>query len=37
VVATAIGKLRASGITDEEIRRLFEAALAGLHQGGHGG
>ena len=38
VVATAIEKLRARGITDEEIRRLFEAELAGLRQtGGHRG
>jgi GntR family transcriptional regulator len=34
VVAAAIQKLRARGITDEEIRRLFEAELAGLHQTG---
>jgi GntR family transcriptional regulator len=38
VVATAIEKLRARGLTDEEIRRLFEAELAGLRTtGGHGG
>ena len=30
VVADAIAKLRARGVTDEEIRRLFEAELAGL-------
>ena len=36
VVAAAIEKLRARGVTDEEIRRLFEAELAGLNQGGHG-
>jgi GntR family transcriptional regulator len=30
VIATAIQKLRASALTDEEIRRLFEAELAGL-------
>ena len=30
VVADAIEKLRARGVTDEEIRRLFEAELAGL-------
>jgi len=30
VVAEAIDKLRARGVTDEEIRRLFEAELAGL-------
>ena len=37
VVAAAIEKLRARGVTDEEIRRLFEAELAGLTKGGHGG
>ena len=38
IVASAIDRLRASGITDEEIRRLFEAELAGLTKtGGHGG
>ena len=38
VVASAVERLRASGITDEEIRRLFEAELAGLTRtGGHGG
>jgi GntR family transcriptional regulator len=37
LVATAVDKLRERGVTDEEIRRLFEAALAGLHKtGGHG-
>jgi len=30
VVAAAVEKLRARGVTDEEIRRLFEAELAGL-------
>jgi GntR family transcriptional regulator len=30
VVASAVEKLRARGLTDEEIRRLFEAELAGL-------
>src|SRR5262245_43609025 len=30
VVAAAVDKLRARGVTDEEIRRLFEAELAGL-------
>ena len=35
VVADAIGKLRRRGITDEEIRRLFEAELRG--KGEHGG
>ena len=38
LVADAIDKLRARGITDEEIRRLFEAELAGLTRtGGHRG
>jgi GntR family transcriptional regulator len=39
VVTGAIERLRARGITDEEIRRLFEAELAGLTKktGGHGG
>jgi GntR family transcriptional regulator len=30
LVAGAIERLRARGVTDEEIRRLFEAELAGL-------
>jgi GntR family transcriptional regulator len=30
VVSTAVAKLRERGVTDEEIRRLFEAQLAGL-------
>ena len=29
LVAGAIGRLRDRGVTDDEIRRLFEAALAG--------
>ena len=41
IVAAAVDKLRARGVTDEEIRRLFEAQLAGLTArnagGGHGG
>src|SRR5947208_3411158 len=41
IVAAAVAKLRARGVTDEEIRRLFEAQLAGLTtrsaSGGHGG
>jgi GntR family transcriptional regulator len=41
VVAAAMEKLRARGLSDEEIRRLFEAELAGLARlpkaGGHGG
>jgi GntR family transcriptional regulator len=36
IVADAIEKLHARGVTDEEIRRLFEAELAGLTKtGGH--
>ena len=34
VVATTVEKLRANGITDEEIRRLFEAELAGIQSKG---
>ena len=30
IVATAVEKLHAKGVSDEEIRRLFEAELAGL-------
>jgi GntR family transcriptional regulator len=41
IVATAIAKLRGRGVTDEEIRRLFEAALSGVaglgRSGGHRG
>ena len=37
VVAAAIDKLRDRGITDEEIRRMFEAHLAGLTMGGQRG
>jgi GntR family transcriptional regulator len=38
IVAGTVAKLRALGVTDEEIRRLFEAELAGLPRtGGHGG
>jgi GntR family transcriptional regulator len=37
IVAAAIEKLRDRGLTDEEIRRLFEAELAGLtNTGGRG-
>ena len=36
-VATAVERLRARGVTYEEIRRMFEAELAGLRKtGGHG-
>lgn len=34
IVATAIERLHAGGVTDEEIRRLFEAELAGLSRKG---
>jgi GntR family transcriptional regulator len=38
IVAAAVERLRARGLTDEEIRRLFEADLAGLHRtGAHSG
>ena len=36
IVATAVERLRALGVTEEEIRRLFEAELAGIRTGGHG-
>ena len=36
-VAAAVERLRARGVTDQEIRRMFEAELAGLRKtGGHG-
>jgi len=36
IVAAAVERLHARGVTDEEIRRLFEAELAGLTKpGGH--
>ena len=34
IVASAIERLRDRGLTDEEIRRLVEAALAGVSQAG---
>ncbi len=38
IVAAAIERLRARGVSDEEIRRLFEAELAGLSRtGAHSG
>jgi GntR family transcriptional regulator len=38
IVSAAVVSLRARGVTDEEIRRLFEAELSGLGPtGGHGG
>jgi GntR family transcriptional regulator len=37
IVAAAIERLRGRGLANEEIRRLFEAELAGLSSGGHRG
>ncbi len=38
IVAAAVERLHGRGLTDEEIRRLFEAELAGLARtGGHRG
>jgi GntR family transcriptional regulator len=38
IVVAAVEKLHARGVTDDEIRRLFEAELARLTRtGGHGG
>ena len=34
IVATAIEKMRARGVTDDEIRRLFEAELSGMYAEG---
>jgi len=34
IVAAAIDRLRGRGVSDEEIRRLFEAELAGLSRTG---
>jgi GntR family transcriptional regulator len=34
IVAAAVERLRDRGLTDEEIRRLFEAELAGLRKAG---
>ena len=34
VVATAVDKLRARGVADEDIRRLFEAELAAVSRSG---
>ena len=33
-VAIAIDKMRTRGVTDEEIRRLFEAELSGINRSG---
>ena len=35
-VATTVDKLRGRGVTDDEIRRLFEAELAGMHKASEG-
>src|SRR5215211_1450885 len=38
IVAVAVEKLHARGVTDDEIRRLFEAELSGMPKaGGHRG
>jgi GntR family transcriptional regulator len=37
IVATAVERLRARGVSDEEIRRLFEAELAGLAKAARSG
>jgi len=37
LVAALVEKLRARGVTEDEIRRLVEAELAGRRTGGHGG
>jgi GntR family transcriptional regulator len=34
IVASSVERLRARGITDDEIRRLFDAELAGLNRTG---
>jgi len=34
ILGAAVERLRARGVTDEEIRRLFEAELAGLRKTG---
>ena len=34
LVASAVERLRARGLSDEEIRRLFEAELAGVRKSG---
>jgi DNA-binding transcriptional regulator YhcF (GntR family) len=34
IVGSAVARLQARGLTDEEIRRLFEAELAGIGQTG---
>jgi GntR family transcriptional regulator len=37
VVAATVKRLRTHGLSDEEIRRLFEAELAGMRTGGRRG
>jgi GntR family transcriptional regulator len=37
LVAAAVDRLRSRGLSDEEIRRLFEAELAGLRTAGKAG
>src|SRR5216117_3176339 len=38
IVAEAVGQLRRRGVTEDEIRRLFQAELAGMARaGGHRG
>ena len=37
LVEAAVAKLRARGVTDDEIRRLVDAELAGRRTGGQGG
>ena len=34
IVSTAVERLRARGVSDEEARRLFEAELAGINKAG---
>ena len=37
IVSAAVGKLRARGVSDDEIRRLFEAELTGLARAARSG
>jgi len=37
IIAAAIEKLRARGVTDDEIRRLVDAELSGRRTGAHSG
>ena len=34
LVGATVARLRARGVTDDEIRRLFEAELSGIRTGG---